>query len=327
MTNEGDTSEPSVREGSTAPAQSRWEGRSFGVSLLALAVALVGTFLAHREPMPRETKPMRPATRPPRRGTKQPRRARTLHSLASRSRRRPPLKRVASRSPRRTPFDTQLTLRNASTLPIRDVTLYLVGDLGFGSGLPALLVSGVASPWRASERLTEDQITELIARYESGESSRALAADFGLGKTSIVRLLRSRGVQIRRRGRALDSWAASCHGSGGLGCSASAMASRVKSGSGFTTDSTVSTRSVPEGRRVCVLDLRGLTPAQPTNTPFAGGLLSERSDKRLILNYTFKSRSRLQCSGEVKIRNPIDGLPRAEHSSAIRKQTHDSLYA
>jgi len=56
-------------------------------------------------------------------------------------------------------------------------------------------------PWRLEDRLSADEIVELTARYQAGATSRQLAEDFGVGKTGVVRLLRRRGVQIRRRGR------------------------------------------------------------------------------------------------------------------------------
>jgi hypothetical protein len=53
--------------------------------------------------------------------------------------------------------------------------------------------------WRVADRVSEEQAAELVARYQTGESSRDLAAAFGIGKTAVMRLLRTHGVQIRPR--------------------------------------------------------------------------------------------------------------------------------
>jgi hypothetical protein len=43
-----------------------------------------------------------------------------------------------------------------------------------------------------------------VARYEAGESSIALGRTFGIGKNSVIRLLRDAGVPIRNQGLSDD---------------------------------------------------------------------------------------------------------------------------
>jgi response regulator of citrate/malate metabolism len=59
-------------------------------------------------------------------------------------------------------------------------------------------------PWKTTDRLTEEQVDELIARYEAGETSRELASAFAISKTAVVRLLRDNCVEIRPRGAQPD---------------------------------------------------------------------------------------------------------------------------
>jgi hypothetical protein len=46
-------------------------------------------------------------------------------------------------------------------------------------------------------RLGDDEIAELIRRYEAGESCGTLAGRFKIAKSSVIRLLHTRGVQMR----------------------------------------------------------------------------------------------------------------------------------
>lgn len=49
-----------------------------------------------------------------------------------------------------------------------------------------------------SKRLSPDEIAAAIARYESGESARAIAADIGVAGSALVRLLREKGVVVKK---------------------------------------------------------------------------------------------------------------------------------
>jgi DNA-binding NarL/FixJ family response regulator len=50
---------------------------------------------------------------------------------------------------------------------------------------------------KLSERLSNEDIVRIVNRYSAGVSSRDLAADYGINKTSVVALLRRRDIPIR----------------------------------------------------------------------------------------------------------------------------------
>lgn len=58
----------------------------------------------------------------------------------------------------------------------------------------------VPEPFKLDQRLKPQTIAEIIARYEAGEPSTAIAAAFNLNKGSVIRLLREAGVTIRNQG-------------------------------------------------------------------------------------------------------------------------------
>jgi hypothetical protein len=47
--------------------------------------------------------------------------------------------------------------------------------------------------------LTESQRSELVERYEAGESVKALAVDFGIDRRTAMRIIRSVGSEVRYR--------------------------------------------------------------------------------------------------------------------------------
>lgn len=55
-------------------------------------------------------------------------------------------------------------------------------------------------PFKLTQRLKPAAVAEIVARYQAGEASTAVAADYGLSKGSVIRLLRDSGVPIRRQG-------------------------------------------------------------------------------------------------------------------------------
>lgn len=63
-----------------------------------------------------------------------------------------------------------------------------LGDLRFEPEAPA-----------RHRRLTDEQVAELAARYESGETRVALAERFGVDKSTVSKLLKSAGVKMRYR--------------------------------------------------------------------------------------------------------------------------------
>jgi uncharacterized protein (DUF433 family) len=54
-------------------------------------------------------------------------------------------------------------------------------------------------PYKLDQRLGEARVSELIRRYEAGETSRQLAAAFGLGASSVKELLHRRGAKVRHK--------------------------------------------------------------------------------------------------------------------------------
>ncbi len=57
----------------------------------------------------------------------------------------------------------------------------------------------VPSLSRQRPRLTDSQRSEAVERYEAGESANSIAAEFGVHRTTVVRLLQDRGVAVRHR--------------------------------------------------------------------------------------------------------------------------------
>ena len=55
-------------------------------------------------------------------------------------------------------------------------------------------------PFKVSQRVGPDLIAQIIARYEAGEPSTALAAAFRISKGSVIRLLREADIAIRKQG-------------------------------------------------------------------------------------------------------------------------------
>jgi len=55
-------------------------------------------------------------------------------------------------------------------------------------------------PFKLTQRLKPDTVAEIIAHYEAGEPSTAIATTYGISKGSVIRLLRDAGVPIRKQG-------------------------------------------------------------------------------------------------------------------------------
>jgi transposase-like protein len=49
-------------------------------------------------------------------------------------------------------------------------------------------------------RLSEDHVRQLCAEYENGVTTRTIASRYGIGKTTVTRLLREHGVPLRYQG-------------------------------------------------------------------------------------------------------------------------------
>lgn len=54
--------------------------------------------------------------------------------------------------------------------------------------------------YRFADRFTADELAQLVARYQAGEMSTALARESGIAKSSFLRLLAEHGVTSRPRG-------------------------------------------------------------------------------------------------------------------------------
>jgi hypothetical protein len=53
--------------------------------------------------------------------------------------------------------------------------------------------------WHVRERLSSADIDQLVESFEAGSTILELVARYGIGQTSVKRLLRERGVRRRRR--------------------------------------------------------------------------------------------------------------------------------
>ena len=52
---------------------------------------------------------------------------------------------------------------------------------------------------RLSARLSSEQIRDVVRRYEGRESARALAAEYDVATSALIRLLRERNIVVRRQ--------------------------------------------------------------------------------------------------------------------------------
>ena len=59
----------------------------------------------------------------------------------------------------------------------------------------------VRSPVPQRRRITARLRTDVIAHYERGMSSRRVAASLGLGRTTVLEILKAAGVRLRPQGR------------------------------------------------------------------------------------------------------------------------------
>jgi DNA invertase Pin-like site-specific DNA recombinase len=52
--------------------------------------------------------------------------------------------------------------------------------------------------WRVRDRLSDEQVTTLVARFQSGELQTELAAEYGVSRSTIKRLLARHGARRNR---------------------------------------------------------------------------------------------------------------------------------
>ena len=55
-------------------------------------------------------------------------------------------------------------------------------------------------PHKLSQRLTNESVAAIVAAYRAGATTREVGGRFGLAHSSINKLLKQRGVPLRRRG-------------------------------------------------------------------------------------------------------------------------------
>ncbi|MCO4273050.1 hypothetical protein NG701_01140 [Pseudarthrobacter sp. HLT3-5] len=58
--------------------------------------------------------------------------------------------------------------------------------------------------YRLTDRFTVEELAQLVARYQAGEMSTALAREKGVAKSTFLRLLAEHGVSSRHRGLTPD---------------------------------------------------------------------------------------------------------------------------
>ena len=58
--------------------------------------------------------------------------------------------------------------------------------------------------YRLVDRLGTDALDRIVARYEAGEPTTTLSAEFGIAKSSLLRLLIERGVVMRQQSLTAD---------------------------------------------------------------------------------------------------------------------------
>jgi hypothetical protein len=58
---------------------------------------------------------------------------------------------------------------------------------------------------RVNQRVGPDLIERIVAEYQSGASSVLLMARYGIGKGTVLRLLRQNGIVLRKRGPSRSS--------------------------------------------------------------------------------------------------------------------------
>jgi DNA invertase Pin-like site-specific DNA recombinase len=69
-------------------------------------------------------------------------------------------------------------------------------DVSVANGRPRVL-----SPIPQRRRITNRLRAEVIEHYERGMSSRRVAATLGLGRTTVLEILKAAGISLRPRGR------------------------------------------------------------------------------------------------------------------------------
>ncbi|MFF7944516.1 hypothetical protein ACFZC5_32825 [Nocardia gamkensis] len=74
------------------------------------------------------------------------------------------------------------------------------GDGGFQAPSHRHQQASAVLPFKLSQRLGQETIRQIVARYEAGEPSTALMKEFSLSKGSVLKVLREAGVAMRNQG-------------------------------------------------------------------------------------------------------------------------------
>ncbi|ORA83659.1 hypothetical protein BST29_08955 [Mycobacterium malmoense] len=61
--------------------------------------------------------------------------------------------------------------------------------------------SRYVSPPRRRRRVTAQLRDVVVTAYESGQTSRQVAEEFALGRTTVLKILKAAGVMVRPQGR------------------------------------------------------------------------------------------------------------------------------
>lgn len=61
--------------------------------------------------------------------------------------------------------------------------------------------SGFISPIRQRRRITASLRDAVVVAYESGQTSRQVAEELELGRTTVLKILKAAGVMVRPQGR------------------------------------------------------------------------------------------------------------------------------
>ena len=64
---------------------------------------------------------------------------------------------------------------------------------------PPLLAQDARKP-RSKRFLTTENVADIVARYEAGETTQHIGTRYGISKTRVANVLREQGVAIRRQG-------------------------------------------------------------------------------------------------------------------------------
>jgi len=84
----------------------------------------------------------------------------------------------------------KLKLRSKTKLPVLQEGVTVTG-----------LRPNVPSPVRQRRRITARLRAEVVEHYAIGMTSRQVAATFGLGRTTVLEILKAAGLAVRPRGR------------------------------------------------------------------------------------------------------------------------------